>query len=210
MGRVSVLPRPDIVDKEDVDPGQAQPLQTVLERAHDAVIGIVVDGFEWHRRVVRLRRPEARAQETPDLCRQHPVVARHVAHGVADAALGLAEAVIGRGIDIARAGRPAGTDDGFRLLDGDPGALGAEGGGAETEGGHLEPGPPDPAGCKKSRFDPCVHISRSVPMKSSSAFYAEPRRFIRYHFAMPAVMVPFAEPTVSRLRTVGLRDRFTL
>ena len=195
-----MLPRPDIVDKEDVNPSQAQPLQTVFERAHDAVIGIVVDGFEWHRRVAGRRRQEARAQETPDLCRQHPVVARHAAHGVADTALGLAEAVIGRGIDIARAGRPGGTDDGFRLLDGDPGALGAEGGGAETEGGHLDPGPPDPAGCKRSRFDPCGHISRSVPMKSSSAFYAEPRRFAPYHFAMSAVTIPFAEPTAGKVQ----------
>ena len=42
----AVLICTDIVHIEDIDPRQAQALKAVLERAHDAVIGIVVDCVE--------------------------------------------------------------------------------------------------------------------------------------------------------------------
>ena len=49
MGFLAVLHRADVVHIEDVDPRQPEPLQAILERAYDAVIGIVVEGLERHR-----------------------------------------------------------------------------------------------------------------------------------------------------------------
>ena len=45
----AVLVHADIVHVEDVDPRQAEPLETILIGSHDAVVGIVVDRIEWQR-----------------------------------------------------------------------------------------------------------------------------------------------------------------
>jgi hypothetical protein len=44
--RILVLPRTDVVRVKDIDPRQAEPLQTVLESAHDPIIGVVESGIE--------------------------------------------------------------------------------------------------------------------------------------------------------------------
>src|SRR5271155_1561783 len=138
----AVLYRTDVMYVEHVDPRQAQPLQTVLERPHDRVVRVVEHSIERHRTLgcfafgpVRLR-----AQQPSDFCRQHPLVARYRAQGVTDAALGLSKPVIGCGVDIAYPGRPSGAHDrlGLPTTDAHPGA--AEGRAAETESGHFERG----------------------------------------------------------------------
>ena len=111
MGFRAVLHRADVVHIEDVDPRQPEPLQAVLERAHDPVIGVVVDGLERQRiAAFRVRgRGPARTQQASDFCRQYPFVARDPAHCIADATLGLADTVIGRRVDVAHPGRPGGA-----------------------------------------------------------------------------------------------------
>ena len=97
----AVLVGADVVHVEDVDAGQPEPLQAVLERAHDAVIGVVVDRVERQRMACGLgmHAGRVRAQQAADLGRQHPFVARPLAQRVADAALGLADAVERRGVE---------------------------------------------------------------------------------------------------------------
>jgi hypothetical protein len=113
-----MLHHADVVHIEDVDLRQAKPLQTVLERAHDPIVGIVVDGVERHRMptLPGLGRSQARAKQTSDFRRQHPFVTWYPAHRIPDATLGLAETVIGRRIDIADSSRPGRVYDGFGLL----------------------------------------------------------------------------------------------
>src|SRR5207247_1983402 len=114
----AMLHHADVVDVEDIDPRQAEPLQAVLERPHDRVVGVVESGSERHWRLGYFAhgRLDLRAQQPPNLGRQHPFVARHRAQRVADATLGLSEAVIGRGIDVAHPGRPRRARNRFGLL----------------------------------------------------------------------------------------------
>lgn len=145
--RVPMLVGADVVHIKDVDPPEAKPLPAVLDRAQDAVTRIVVDRVERHHVVRRaaVGRPGARPQEPADLGREHPLIALLGAQRVADGALGLAEPVIGRGVDIAHASLPRGADNrlGFGARDRDAGA--AEGGAAQPERRHFERGSPDPA-----------------------------------------------------------------
>jgi hypothetical protein len=142
-----VLVGADVVDIKDVDPPEAEPLQAVLDRAHDAIVRIIVDRVERHNVVWRAARgrPGARPQEPADLGREHPFVAVLSAQRVADGALGLAEPVIGRGVNVAHARFPRGADNrlGFGARHRDAGA--AEGGTAKTERGDFERGSRDPA-----------------------------------------------------------------
>ena len=137
----------DVVHIEDVYPRQPEPLQAVLERTHDPVIGIVVDRVERQRMAAFgvLGRGRARAKQASDLCRQHPFVARDPAHRIADATLGLADTVIGGGIDVGHPGRPGGADDRFGLLPGDRDATAAEGRAAEAQLRHFNRSPSNPS-----------------------------------------------------------------
>ncbi len=143
MGFPAVLHRADIVHVEDVDPCQPEPLKAVLERAHDSVIGVVVDRIEWQRMAAFsvVGRGRARTKQASDLCRQHPFVARHPAHGIADTTLGLADTVIWCRVDVGHSGRPGCTDDGFRLLPGDRDTTAAERRAAETQLRHFNRSP---------------------------------------------------------------------
>src|SRR5262249_57983838 len=107
-------------------------------------------GVEWER-VAALVRPrrEARPEQASDFRRQHPFVTRHLAHGVPDTTLGLADAVIRRRIDIAHAGRPRGADDRFGLVAGDIAPAAAESGATEPERRDFERAPSDPAFLEK-------------------------------------------------------------
>jgi hypothetical protein len=136
----------DVVDIEDVDTGEAEPLQAVLIRPHDPVIGIVVDRVEGQRAAPRVARRagRARAQQAADLGRQYPLVARHLAHRVADCALGLADTIERCGIDIAQPGAPGRPDDRLGLGAADLGAAAAQGRATQPDDGDLDLGLPDP------------------------------------------------------------------
>ena len=140
-----VLVGADIVHIEDVDPRQPEPLQTVLERAHDPVIGIVVDRIERQRMAaaVGMHAGRVRAQQAADLGREHPFVARPVAQRIADRALGLTDAIERRGIDIAHPGIPGGGDDRLGRLPRHLDPAAAQCRAAETEFGDHDPGAAD-------------------------------------------------------------------
>ena len=144
--RIAVLIAADIVHIEDVDARQAEPLQAVFERPHDAVVGIVVGHTERQRMLAaRLRRRLRKgAQQPPDLGRQHPFVARLVAQRIADRPLRLPKAVIRCGIDIAHPGIPSGAHDRLGPLPGHRDAGAAQRGAAEPQNRHFQRGPPDP------------------------------------------------------------------
>src|SRR5215469_1419372 len=75
-----------VVDIENVDARQAQALQAVLERAHDAVMRIVVEDVE-RQRVPALepgRGLRNRAQQSTDLGRQYPLASWLIAQRIAD------------------------------------------------------------------------------------------------------------------------------
>ena len=100
----------------------AKALQAVLDRAHDAVVGVVVDQAERQAALELAmveRRRIARLEQAPDLGREHELVALLVAQRLAETVLGQAEAVVRRGVEIADAGVVAGLDRGARLLIGE-------------------------------------------------------------------------------------------
>src|SRR5271167_1154841 len=92
-----------------------------------------------------LGRRRVRTEQTSNLRRQHPFVARFPAHRIADATLRLAEAVEGRRVDIAHPSRPGGAHDGFGFAAADVDATTPEGRAAETQRRDFERGPTDPA-----------------------------------------------------------------
>src|SRR5215472_8759993 len=153
MSFAAVLVDADVMDVKNIDACQTEPLQAVLERAHDAVVGVVEYGVEWER-VAALVRPrrEARPEQASDFRRQHPFVTRHLAHGVPDTTLGLTDAVIGRRIDIAHAGRPRGADDRFGLVAADADPAAAKSGATEAKRRHFERTPSDPAFLKSGHY----------------------------------------------------------
>jgi hypothetical protein len=130
----------DIVDIEDVDPRHAEALKTVLERAHDAVIRIVVDRFEGQRVPPLIGEGAGRvaAQQPADLGGEHPLASRTVAQRVADATLGLPDPVIWGGINVAHAGGPGGAHDFFCGGAGDSDLAAAQGRTAKTELGYMQ------------------------------------------------------------------------
>ena len=167
-----VLVHADVVDVEDIDPRQPQPLKAVLERAHDAVVGIVVDRVERQRvmAAVGVLAGRVGAQQPPDLGRQHPFVARMVAHRVADRALGLADAVERRGVDIAHPGAPGRGDDVLGRLAGDIDPAAAQGRAAEPQLRDLQLGAAD---LPSREFR---HLCSPVPAPRSYRSYGAPPR----------------------------------
>jgi hypothetical protein len=168
MRLAAMLIDADIVHIESVDPRQAEALQAVLEGAHDPVIGIVVDRLERHHLppLAGIGHRAARSQQAPDFGRQYPLVARHGAQRIADAALGLAEPVIGRGVDIAHPGRPGSAYDRLRGFASHLDTAAAERRAAEPQNGHLQRGAPDPA-LGKFRHRPPSRSSAMLPRRRS-------------------------------------------
>src|SRR5271154_2902974 len=147
MSLVAVRHCADVMHIEDVDPRKTEPLQTVLERAHDPIVRIVINRIErhWGFMFPGLPRRRARTEQTSNFRRQHPIIARFPAHCISDATLGLTETVIGGGVDIAHSGRPGGVHDGFGFAMADLDATTPEGSAAETQRRDFERSPSDPA-----------------------------------------------------------------
>ena len=115
-------PDVEVVDQQNVDPPGAKTLQAVLDRAHDAVIGVVVDQAEWQA-ALELAMVErgriARLEQASHLGREHELGALLVAQRLAETVLGQAETIVRGGVEIADAGVVAGLDRGARLLIGE-------------------------------------------------------------------------------------------
>jgi hypothetical protein len=161
MAISAMLPLTDIVGIEDVDLREAQALQTVLERAHDSVIGIVIDRIERHRTSEPWiqRRIWTRTQQTANLCRQHPLIAGHFSQRISDDAACLTKAVKRRGIEIADAGRPSRTHNLFRDRAGNRDAMTAKRPCSEPENRHSEARTP-----QRARLE--AHHTASPPQLS--------------------------------------------
>src|SRR5271169_4438096 len=143
----TMLHRTDVVHEENIDSWQAKPLQAVLERAHNRVVGVVEYSNERHSTLPVLGCDYARlwAQQPPNFCRQNPFVTRYFAQRVSDTTLRLAKPVKGRGVHVAHSGRPSRAHDRFGLFGADRHPAAPEGRAAKTESGHLEHGAPERA-----------------------------------------------------------------
>ena len=131
-------PEIDVVDQRDVDLRQSEPQMRMLQRAHDAVIGVVEHRCEARQAVLAEvgRRLLARlhgVQDAADLGRQHEVVARLVAQRRAHAQLAAAVAVERRGVEVAHATLVGGIGQRHRLGVGDGGAKAAHRRAAQAE-----------------------------------------------------------------------------
>ena len=83
----------------------------------------------------------ARDEEPPDLGGEHVLVSGAACEGGAEAALGQAESVVRRGVEVADAGVPGRLDRGVRLVVGRLAEQVAELRGAESEFGQGQAGP---------------------------------------------------------------------
>ncbi len=137
--------RPDVevVHQQDVDPPGAEPVQAVLDRAHDAVVAVVVDLGE-RQRAFELAVVEgvgmAGLEQAADLGRQHEALARPVAQRRADPVLRQAEAVEWCRIEQADAGIVGGAHRRLGLRVGDRPVHVAERRAAKAELGHGQTG----------------------------------------------------------------------
>ena len=112
-------PAVEVVDQQEVDPVDSEALQAVLERPHHAVVAVVEHGLELETAdpLSPIERAGLRGppQEPSDLGRQHVVLPRTPVERAAEPVLGLAAAVPGRGVEIARPAVPGRLDQ-FRRL----------------------------------------------------------------------------------------------
>ena len=108
-----------VVDVQDVDAVETEPLEALLDRAEHPVVAEVEDRIQGRDaspdRLARLG-GRVRAQQAPDLRREHEVVARPPGEDTAEALLRQAEAVEGRGVEEADAPLPGQLDRRVRGL----------------------------------------------------------------------------------------------
>ena len=142
-GAVLGGPEIDVVDQGDVDLLQAEPHVRVLQRAHDAVVGVVVDRREARQAVLaevgrRLLAGLHGVHDAADLGRQNVAVAWLLPQRRTHAQFAAAVAVIGRGVEVADAGVIAVVGELHRLGIGDGGAKPTHGRAAQPELGDFE------------------------------------------------------------------------
>src|SRR5262245_30097359 len=125
----------DVVDEEDVDLAEAQPLGAVLEGSHGSVIGVVVTRAE--RQALNegrlLGRFRVGGEETADLGREDEVLARMAAQHVTEAVLGEGAAVMRCGVEEPHAAFPGGLERALALALVDDAEHVAERGAAESQ-----------------------------------------------------------------------------
>ena len=114
-----VIPGVEVVNEQDVDPVDPEPLEAVLERAHDAVVAVVEHGLELEPAqplVLDGVRPQRPAQDAADLGRYDVVAARLAIERPAERVLGKPSSVPWRGVEIAHAAVPRGADQSAGLI----------------------------------------------------------------------------------------------
>ena len=104
----------EVVDHQQVDRSQAEPLQAVLVGTHDAVVAVIEVQRERQRiapvLLVQKIGPSGGAQHAAHLGGDHELLARAAAQEFAEAMLALAMAVERRGVEVADAGFPGALD----------------------------------------------------------------------------------------------------
>ena len=164
-----------IVDENDVDAVEAQPVEALLEGTQRALVAEVEHRERRGTREGSLRRPGR--QEPPHLRREHELVGRDL--------LGEPGSVERRGVEQLQACVESTADDGVCRLVRDGFEQAAERRGAEAEAGCFEAGPPerDPV--------PRVHGRLVLPggrsPSASSGRSSEEPRCSRSHFSLLAM-----------------------
>ena len=136
-----MVPGVEVVNQEDVDPIDSEPLEAVLERAHHAVVAVVEDGLKLEAAEplildgVGAERPPEHAA---DFGRNDVLIARLAVERAAERMLGESASVPGGRIEIAHAAVPGGADDRRRLVVLDLVEEFAQRRGAEAELGHAD------------------------------------------------------------------------
>src|SRR5580658_6321186 len=114
LGLRAVLVGANIVHEQDIDLREPETLIAVLDRAHDAIIRIIVNDIERKlRQTAILGVPSAgmRLQQSPDLGGQYPGVTVFLPQRVTHAMFGGSDAIERRRIDVTNAGVPRGAHD---------------------------------------------------------------------------------------------------
>jgi len=133
----------DIVHIENVDAVEAEACIAEFDRAHDAVIGIVVIGVEGERidiAVIGHGAGRHRPQQPADLGGKHVAAIRLVAQEIADPPFGETQPIPGRDVEIADAAIPGRLQRVHRLLARAGTVETAESCRAEADFGHLQLG----------------------------------------------------------------------
>jgi hypothetical protein len=155
----------DVVHEQDIDPVHAEAFERVFDRAHHAVVGIIVDLA-----AVRYLEPlalsaaalrRAGLEDPPDLRRERVGVARLAPQEAVEARLGQPEPVERRGVVVADARLPRGIEDRVRLRVGNRAVEVAERRGAEAQFREREPAVSQavPVPCALShRAPPCTDM----------------------------------------------------
>ncbi len=143
---VALMRHVDVVDKGDVDPAHPQTMIAGLDRAHRAVVGIIMLDPEPHRpapdHIYRLARGH---QQPSHLGRQGKTLARPVSQDMAEPVFGLSVAVLRGGVEMADACVMGRLDSRQRAVLGDMLEQVAERRTPEAEHAHLHVGLADAA-----------------------------------------------------------------
>ena len=139
----------------------------MLERAHDAVVGVVEHRREARQAVLAevgglLLAGLQGMQDAADLGRQHEVLARLLAQCRPHAQLAAAVAVERRGVEVAHAAVVGGVGERHRLGIGDRGAKAAHRRAAQTERGDFELGLADATLGKNGHAASCATVGPSL------------------------------------------------
>ena len=141
-GHGPVIEDIDVMDEQYFDVIEPQPFERMLERAHDAVVSIVV-GFAPRRSIEELADAgaftrRADAQQPADLGRDDIGLPRLAAQEMIEPGFGKSQPIEGRGIIVADAGGPGRLECRLGLLLAHRPVEIAEGSGAETQLGEAD------------------------------------------------------------------------
>jgi len=98
----------DVMDIQNIDPRQAQPLQAFFIGAHHRVVGIIIDRLKRHRRGIAMTHhgwidwPRYRFQQPSDFGGKNDVLARP--QRITQPALGQSKTIERRAVVITKAG----------------------------------------------------------------------------------------------------------
>ena len=136
-----MVPGVEVVNQEDVDPIDSEPLEAVLEGAHHAVVAVVEDSLKLEAAeplILDGVGAERAAEDAADFGRDEILIARLAVERAAERMLGEPSSIPGRRIEIAHAAVPGGADDRRRLVVLDLVEELAQRRSAKTELGHAD------------------------------------------------------------------------
>ncbi len=164
------VPAVEIVDREHVDPVEAEALEAVLVGPHDGVVAVVEASVEAQaarpERVLSLAAARNRREQAPDLRRDHDAVAFDLTHEASDPVLAQPEPVLWRGVDQCHTFFRGGLEHRLGAVVADEREQVAERRGAEAQPRHLEPAAADLDRRQLAHARSSASPSRSAPSRS--------------------------------------------